>query len=375
MMGQKENISEGNRGILYEKKEEEEEIIGYREKLRKKLKYWERKFKEQEGRSPEKRDIKKDKKIKEYYKLYNRIRMGKIELNDEKIEKKEYLIKNYNKIEEIDNERDMESTIDKEDTGMLFGGNCEEIGPTPQKIGKPIGIFDDLYNNSYVLWKGHEEEEEDMTLKIIKTPEKKERNIERVKTPIKTQDKSSFLTTPVFLKRSMNITSSISPKFSFRTTLLSKKSLSSLIEELRQMENNFVDPEEVLKEIENQNSNTLIEEEKEPIEKIVSENKIWKKKGIKRSKKRVILRPVIIKKETKKIENQSNRLIDKKTFKENHILHENKTLSNIDKENTKDTGKHKRYIKGKGGVFLRSQVSRNYVSYKLRKYKSKFRQK
>lgn len=63
MGGQKEGLNEGNRGILCREKEAGESIMGYREKLRKKLKHWERKFKEQEGRSPEKADIRKDKKM------------------------------------------------------------------------------------------------------------------------------------------------------------------------------------------------------------------------------------------------------------------------------------------------------------------------
>ncbi|KTW31565.1 hypothetical protein T552_00203 [Pneumocystis carinii B80] len=378
MERQKEGLNEGNRDILSEKNESGGSIMGYREKLRRKLKNWERKFEEQEGRKPEKKDIKKDKKIEECYKLYSRIRTGKIEPDIEKIKKKECLIKTHDISEKTDEKMDVEIAVNRENMGFFFGGDCEEIGPTPQKIGRPIGIFEGIYDSPYVLERRNGREEEELMLGNVKTPVKKDRDIERMETPIKTQNRNNYLTTPAFLKRSVELPLSISPKFSFRTTLLSKKSLSSLIEELRQIEDNFVDPgEEVLREIESQSNNALIEEEmelKEPIEKVVSENKTWKKKGIKRSKRRVILRP-IIKKEVKKLEDQSKKLIEKKAFKENHILHENNTLNNVDKGNTKGVSKHKKYIKGKGGVFLQSQVSRNYVSYKLKKYKSKFRRR
>lgn len=84
------------------------------------------------------------------------------------------------------------------------------------------------------------------------------------------------------------------------------------------------------------------------------------------------MRP-IIKKEGKKEGDQSVGSIDKKTLKKNHV-HKDKTLN--DKGDTRNSSRHKRYIKGKGGVFLSSQVSRNYVSYKLKKYnKSRFRKK
>lgn len=267
---------------------------------------------------------------------------------------------------EMDDETGLWSGVGKEDTEMLFFGNCEEIGPTPQKIGRPIGIFDDIYSDSYALWKEQDEDREDMA-----TPVKRVKDIEKVRTPIKTPDRGN-LTTPAFLKKSMDITSSISPKFSFRKTLLCKKSLSSLMEELRQIEqDHFVDPQ-VLREIENQNSNRSMEEKEKPAEEIVSEDKPWKKKGIRRSKRKVILRP-IIKKEGKKEGDQSVGSIDKKTLKKNHV-HKDKTLN--DKGDTRNSSRHKRYIKGKGGVFLSSQVSRNYVSYKLKKYnKSRFRKK
>lgn len=183
---------------------------------------------------------------------------------------------------EMDDETGLWSGVGKEDTEMLFFGNCEEIGPTPQKIGRPIGIFDDIYSDSYALWKEQDEDREDMA-----TPVKRVKDIEKVRTPIKTPDRGN-LTTPAFLKKSMDITSSISPKFSFRKTLLCKKSLSSLMEELRQIEqDHFVDPQ-VLREIENQNSNRSMEEKEKPAEEIVSEDKPWKKKGIRRSKRKVI---------------------------------------------------------------------------------------
>ncbi|KTW26536.1 uncharacterized protein T551_03453 [Pneumocystis jirovecii RU7] len=364
----KEIIEEKNREIkeIQCKKKEEERFLKYRQKLREKLKEWEWKFKEQEGRYPKRDDIKKNKKIKEYYKLYNQIRAGKISLNQQNIEKIHKESKNK---KDIDGEEGKD--FEKEEL-VLLNGNCEEIGPTPQKIGKPIGIFDHFNDYLYI---SEEKNEVNVVDKNTENISKKSNNniFQTPSKTLKTPDRNNFLTTPVFLRKVVDMSSPTIPRFSFRTSI-SKKGLSSLIEELRQMEDNFVDPgENVLKEIEEENYKAAIKSEKEVelIEKSDSENKTWKKRGIKRSR-RVILRPSI-KKQSKKQQN-ANTLINKKASKENHILYENKTLSNVSVQ--KEIGndkkdKHKKYIKGKGGVILRSQVSRNYVSYKLKKYKNK----
>ncbi|KAG5518654.1 hypothetical protein PMAC_002623 [Pneumocystis sp. 'macacae'] len=259
---------------------------------------------------------------------------------------------------------------------MHLSENCEEIGPTPQKMGKPIGIFDHLNDYLYIS----EEKNKEVNIideNIENISKKNDNNI--FQTPsktLKTPDKNNFLTTPIFLRKTMNISSPTVPRFSFRTSL-SKKGLSSLIEELRQMDDNFIDPgEDVLKEIKKESYKATIDSEEKVgfMEKSNFKNKTYKKRGIRRSR-RVICKQFSIKKQSKKQEqNISNTSMNKKTLKENHILYKNKDLSNGISEKKTENNKehrHRKYIKGKGGVILRSQVSRNYVSYKLKKYKNK----
>lgn len=71
----KEIIEEKNREIkeIQCKKKEEERFLKYRQKLREKLKEWEWKFKEQEGRYPKRDDIKKNKKISIRHKKADKI--------------------------------------------------------------------------------------------------------------------------------------------------------------------------------------------------------------------------------------------------------------------------------------------------------------
>ncbi|KAG5437716.1 hypothetical protein PCK2_000985, partial [Pneumocystis canis] len=354
-------------------------LMKYREELRRILKDWERTFQNQEGRYPEKEDIKKDAKIRKYYKIYNQIRTGKkgfklteIEnidnnpLDDKKIQKgqeKDTIIISKNEINKND--------IDKNHCLILNEDNDEEIGPTPQKIGKPIGIFDRLEDDSYIFCKMYQETGEKIHPfegDIINSTEK---NISILKTPsktfAKTPDKNNCLTTPVFLQRTVNISSPTFSKFPFKMSLLCKTRLSLL---KQQMEDNIVDPgEEVLREIEEKDNEEWIRkmQETEFPEKSDFENKIVNKRKIRRSR-RVILRPAAVKKQSKKLEHKDilDTLVDKNTSQENNILHENKILGNVDieKKGRKETKrKSKGYIKGKGCV-LRSQVSRNYVRYK-----------
>ncbi|KAG4301294.1 hypothetical protein PCANB_002535 [Pneumocystis canis] len=380
---------------LLQDEKEDIEFLKYREKLRQKLKLWERKFKEIEGRYPEKDDIKKDQKIKEYYKLYNQIRTKKkrsklpeierIENNpfyDEKIQKV------HKKYTDIIYKNEMNKNDIEEKECFLLNGDYEEIGPTPQKIGKLIGIFDRLDDYSYISCKMYKETEEKAYPSDENVTTLSEKNICILQTPSKnfskTSDKNSFLTTPVFLKRNIDVSSPTFSKFPFKMSLLCKKSLSSLIKQ--QMEDNFIDPgEEVLREIEEReieerDNEAWIEKMKgtEFPEKSDFENKVSSKKRIRRSR-RVILRPsTVVKKQSKKLESKDtlNTLANENTSKENNVLHENKTLGNVDIQKKSDKNKKskpKKFIKGKGGVLLRSQVSRNYVSYKLKKRNNKIK--
>ncbi|KAG4304864.1 hypothetical protein PORY_001539 [Pneumocystis oryctolagi] len=365
------------------KKEEEEFFLKYREKLREKLKLWERKFKEQKGRCPEKNDIKKDKKIRDYYKLYNQIRTKKFFIDQQNIEKTNinpFLNENteYKKSPKKDKTHSLSEKDPKELSFLDI--NYEEIGPTPQKLGKLIGIFDHLNDHSYILEEKYNEKTEDEEILKKNAESSPEKNCHVFQTPSKTPNKNNFLTTPSFLKKTIDISSPTVPRFSFRMSLSYKKGLSSLIKELQQMENDFVNPEEIFKEIKEENSNmpTKSIKENEHAEESDYKDKIIKKKGTRLSK-RVILRPsVVIKTRPKESKDQHllNTLVGEKALEKSNILQENKTLNNMivqKNDNSNKKSKRKKYIKGKGGVILRSQVSRNYVSYKLKKCNSKIK--
>lgn len=138
----------------------------------------------------------------------------------------------------------------------------ETIGPTPQKNGRLVGLFDGL------------------------SPEKAERVSVTTKRATKTV--KSPLSTPSYLRRQTISLDDDEGTSRLLFPALPKRGLSTLISELREMEDNDEDEGmHVLREMEAAFPNVA-----QPVEEVIQVEKVkWKKKGLKRSHRRVIMRP------------------------------------------------------------------------------------
>lgn len=193
--------------------------------------------------------------------------------------------------DEVEERRVIGEAIDWRDEEVI-------IGPTPQKHGRVLGLFDNL-SPEYAVpdESGGVSKMKDADNAVLFDRSLPKRPAQKAKSPMKT---------PSFLRRQVisldDEEGTKGPRLLFPA--MPKRGLSTLINELREMEDNEEDEGmNVLREMEtdfpcitheNEKGDARTEPEAEqlPVEKVK-----WQKKGLKRSHRRVIMRPSIKKKD------------------------------------------------------------------------------
>lgn len=268
-----------------------------------------------------------------------------------------------------------ESTDEDEDEdNRAFGGEAIDwqdhdlqIGPTPQKHGRVIGLFDHLSPRPIGF-------SQRLAVEPAELPRGAEkRSAEKAFKHEKTTARSP-LKTPSFLRRQeLQLDPGSTPRRLFPA--LPKRGLSTLINELRQLEDEEEDEGmAVLREMEASLDNRPPDDraqspsEKDEKAELNDEKVKWKKKGLKRSHRRVIMRPTTKRAapDTKSMEaekvvaaddDDSDEYINSADEAADELAAQGKTAP---PPQTQPTGKVKGPAKRPGGV------SQNFKSLKLR---------
>ncbi|EPX70718.1 DNA replication checkpoint protein Drc1 [Schizosaccharomyces octosporus yFS286] len=343
------------------------------QKLKIRLKTWEHEFSHNQNRKPTKQDVKSNPSIsllyKEYYKLKQKVAKGDDKTstprkkNEGTLEQPEF--RTPTKIRKIEKHpfeqrtptsKPLELTPKSADKSLL--------GPTPQLSRRVINIFEDISPNPSPSGKTSQIAETSV-LSIAETslqsmtpttPSKRIRPSMNLSSP-----SSAIFDTPTTYRTEVPS----SPNF-LRVSSRCRKSLSEMIQELKDIEDDYGNDEErILAEVEeNENSSSFSESE----ENSAQESARPFKRKIKRQNRLVKLNAekshLDSMPEIDEEEEATAGDIDHEEQEENNPnMIEGSPSNNVDLQDSKR--------RLKNGLLLGKQVSQNYSSYKLNRGKGK----
>ncbi|WBW73497.1 DNA replication preinitiation complex assembly protein [Schizosaccharomyces osmophilus] len=346
------------------------------QKLKIRLKNWEHEFSHNQNRKPSKQDVKSNPSIsllyKEYYKLKQKVASGTDETTslrkkDETLEQPEF--RTPTKVRKIEKRLfEQETPTSKQLEVTPKSADKSLLGPTPQLSRRVINIFEDISPNPSPSGKTPQTAETSvmsiaetsMQSMTPTTPSKRIRPSVDLSSP-----SSAIFDTPTTYRTEVPS----SPNF-LRVSSRCRKSLSEMIQELKDIEDDYGNDEErILAEVEENESSSSSDPEENPAQ---DSTRPFKRR-VKRQNRLVKLPPSVSAEKSHldrmpEIDEEEEATANAPDQEEEE---EGNVASSTERPSSKNAKSEESKRRLKNGLLLGKQVSQNYSSYKLNRGKGK----